>query len=250
MNVVAPRRAAVKAPLARADRSPVFSQRLLSPYRLPLRRLRKRARSGGGAEAGFTLPELLMVIMLSVFAFGALMLPMISTPKIASRDINRAHAIQDVQTGLYRMTRELRQAWAIYSTSGTSIDVATTLGGVTNRVLYKCDSQPAGSTYRQCIRTTATCNESTSPPTCNTAPSTTGGDVVVGRVLNGTSAAPTTPVFSFTPTCTTSYTGTLTYICVKLLVPSSRGGGGGYRTGYQYQEALSDGVYLRNFGLQ
>ena len=223
---------------------------MLSPNRLPRQGRRARLREIGSSEAGFTLPELLMVTMLTVLVLGLLMQPLITSPKVANRDIHRDFAIQDIQTSVYKMTRELRQAWQIYSANGTSIDAAITSAGVANRVLYKCDTQPAGSPYRQCTRTTAACNQSTSPPTCNQAPSSSGGTVVVARLLNGTTADPNDPVFTFTPTCTTTYSGTLTYICVKVNLPSSAGYGGGYRNGYQYQVAVSDGVYLRNMGTQ
>src|SRR4051794_14688451 len=190
------------------------------------------------------MPELLVVTMLSIVVFGALIQPMITGPRVAKRDINRTYAIQSVQGGLYRMTRELRQTQQVFSATSSALDVRITLGGVTQRVLYDCSYQPGGSTYRQCRRAVTTCNGN--PVVCPTTPTASSGKVVIDRILNGTTGGPTDPIFPYTPNASTP-----TYVSARVIVPASAGQAGAYKGGaYGYQIYLDDGAYMRNLGTQ
>ena len=224
------------------------STRSLSYSRLPVRGLRRRAAKLARDERGFTIPELLVATMLMVIVMALLMQPIITAPKIANRDLNRAWSIQDVQNGLYQMTRDLRQAQLIYAAGANSLDFKLTAEGVTTRVLYKCDFQPGGQTYRQCVRASST--------TLTAPPSTTNAKDVVNRLLNNTTSDPNDPVFA-TKNATTGLcdfavppTTTSTYVCAHLVVPSNANVAGSYRQGYQYLISLDDGAYIRNLGTQ
>ncbi len=190
-----------------------------------------------GAEEGFSLPEILITMSLLIVLLTILVQPLMSGSRIANRELKRAVSVSSGELALYQMTRELRQSSAVYSATSTQIDVAVTSGGTTRRVIYKCDSQPVGSAYKQCVRASST--------DLSVAPSITGAPVVVSSLINGTADDSNTPVFGYTPTATAP-----TYVTINLLVPASNGAGGGYLTGYQHRIALNGGVYLRNLGAQ
>ena len=132
------------------------------------------------------------------------------------------------------MTRELRQAVQIYSAGDAAMDVQVVIDGTPTRILYRCDWQPSGSSYRQCVRAAST--------NLATQPSASTGQLVVDRVLNGTSAAPSDPgVFTFSPNSTTP-----TYVEAKVVLPAK----GRSSAGYSHSFVLDDGFYLRNLGSQ
>ncbi len=200
---------------------------------MPRKAPRGAARLLGG-EAGFSLIELLavmsgfVVVMLSLFGFYNV------TDKVARREIAAGQAARAVQVGLHRMTRELRQASTIYAASASTMDVKIAIAGVPTRVVYKCDVQPSGVSYRQCVRAAST--------TLTAAPSTGSAPVIVDRVLNGTAAAPSNPgVFSFTPDAINP-----TFVQATVVVPANAGGS----TGYSRNITLDDGFYPRNLGTQ
>jgi hypothetical protein len=93
------------------------------------------------------------------------------------------------------------------------MDVEVVIAGQPTRVLYRCD-WPSGTSYRQCIRAAST--NLSQPPDAST------GQPVLDRVLNGTTADPSDPVFTFTPDGTDP-----TYVEAKIVVPA-KGTGSGY----------------------
>jgi len=121
----------------------------------------------------------------------------------------------------------------VYSATPTSLDFSVWTEGQTQRVLYDCAWRPAGSQYRECVRAVSA--------QLTTAPSTATGAIVIDRVLNGTSADPSSPVFTYTPNSTAP-----TYVAVHLAFPSSAG----QKPGYKYHVVLDDAAYLPNLETQ
>jgi type II secretory pathway pseudopilin PulG len=185
-------------------------------------------------EAGFTLVEVLIALVVLIVVLLATGFVLSLTARVAVREQDRAFALGDARVGLARMTRELRQAVQIYSTSGAVMDVKVVTEGQPMRVLYRCDWQPGGASYRQCVRAAST--NLTQQPDAST------GQPVVDRVLNGTSAAPGDPtVFTFSPNDTSP-----TYVEAKVVLPAK----GKSSAGYNHSIVLDDGFYLRNLGSQ
>src|SRR4029453_8799886 len=76
-----------------------------------------------------------------------------TSQKIAPKDQERAYGLQDAQTGLYSMTRELRQSYGINAATATQMDVSVRKGGVLHRVVYDCNQTSAKvATLKQCSR--------------------------------------------------------------------------------------------------
>lgn len=64
-------------------------------------------------EKGVALTEVLVAGLLLVVMLSAVLNLLDSAVRQAPRDQERAHVVRDAQVGLYRMTRELRQAYEI-----------------------------------------------------------------------------------------------------------------------------------------
>jgi prepilin-type N-terminal cleavage/methylation domain-containing protein len=172
-------------------------------------------------ERGFMLIELLVVVALLGVILSAILLFGDTAHRLSPKEQARAHAIQEAQTGIFRMTRELRQAHQLHTAQPLVIDVNVNSGGVDRRVRYECDeSHPTVASYRRCVRF------ETGVP----------DQVVVDRVLN------TTSVFSYT----TDVDGDTSYVKVAIDVPARAERQVGAVGGYQHQISLYDGVYLRN----
>jgi len=177
-------------------------------------------------ERGFTLIEVLLVSTLLIVVLGAILSMLDTTSRVSARDQERPIAIREGQVGLYRMTRELRQATQLYSLTDYRAEVQVTVGGVAQRVLYACDVTPAGSSYRQCTRAASTNLSAALSP---------GTTAVVERLQNGTSADPVDPVFTLSSS---------SYAKVSLLVPENPEWAGDSRR----STAFKDGFYMRNLG--
>src|SRR5687767_10593147 len=114
-------------------------------------------------QAGFTLIELMMAVALLSVVLGAVLSLSHTGSRVAERDLGRANAIEEVQTGIARMDRELRTAVQVITPASTtpsnSVDfiarVSTTGGGnrTLRRVRYACDApSPTIPTLRACYR--------------------------------------------------------------------------------------------------
>lgn len=212
-----------------------------------------RIRCAAADQAGVTLVELLVVMVMAVVVFGVILTFAESGQRVAKNDRERTQAVLDVQSGLYRMTHELRQGYAPASNctqpcSGmapsltNSLDVvvvpAVSTGAASYRVRYDCSitspTSPTGSSYRECCRYSST--------TLTASPSNTGtlsasepcgsGTRVIDRVT-GPASVFQPPTGASTPT---SYTA-------EVQVPEK----GEYTAGhYSGSIDLSDGIYLRN----
>jgi type II secretory pathway pseudopilin PulG len=132
--------------------------------------------------------ELLMVMLLLGLVLGATLGILTNARGFVGGDIQASHTVEDAQTGLNRMVRELRQATAITIYNNGSIvaggpgnqivaDVTLATGAV--RVIYQCDL--TSGTLKVCLRReTAT---SVAPTFVN---STAGQRVVIEHIENTT----------------------------------------------------------------
>jgi prepilin-type N-terminal cleavage/methylation domain-containing protein len=174
------------------------------------------------SERGYSLIELMVVAALLVVVLGAILTLAEATQRIAPKETERAHVIREAQVGLDRMTRELRHAYSAPTVppptvTGSSVTASVLgRGGATRTVRYDCDeAHPTESAYTRCLR------QVLSGGTWST------GEVVIDRVLNGTS------VFTATPP---------DYVRAAVEVAAR----GDRKTGYTHRVILDDGFYMRN----
>jgi prepilin-type N-terminal cleavage/methylation domain-containing protein len=175
-------------------------------------------------EDGFTLVELLVAMAAMLVVAGGAMSVLVSLQRNAANDVERAHAIREAEQGLLRMTKDLREAYAVTDRNANrnEITVQARIQGVNYSIRYNCAAaHPTLTGVTQCIRTA-------------TAGSTARSDVVVERLLNSAPATQGERVFQ--------YDGRPSYVRVRIAVPAR-----GRRTqGYDHQVVLDDGIYMRN----
>jgi type II secretory pathway pseudopilin PulG len=190
-----------------------------SPRHPALRRVRSE-------ESGWTLIELLISSVLLIVILGAVLALLDSANKLAPQDNERALDIREAQTGVYRMTRELRQTYSLVSTTGYKIEAHVWENGADHDVTYDCTgSSSAGPNLGQCVRFEITAGVQ--------GPATT----VIDRLLNKPGSG-MPPVFAYKngPNGNTSYAST------HVEVPSR----GARKTGYAYHVAFDDAFFMRN----
>jgi len=152
------------------------------PVHLP-RTLRARLR----ASDGFSLFELLFAMTLFLFVLGAAGSLLYSAQKSAGDDVENSTSQSEAQAQLDRMVRDLRQGTDVITANPYQMTVL--VNG--SQVSYKCDSNDLKWTnYKACYRLTAAAGA--------TLPTPTAADVVISRVINGTTADPSTAVFTYT----------------------------------------------------
>jgi prepilin-type N-terminal cleavage/methylation domain-containing protein len=145
---------------------------------------------------GFSLVEVLMVILLLGIVMGATLSVLSNARGFVGGDIQASHTVEDAQVGLNRMVRELRQATAvsIYNNgtlqsgatpSGNQVQATVTLNGASTQILYQCNLTPAGSTLFACLRKTGT----------TFATSTAGNNVVASQLQSATFSNPSTKYY-------------------------------------------------------
>jgi type II secretory pathway pseudopilin PulG len=177
----------------------------------------------GSGSAGYALVELMVVASLLVIVLGAILALGETTQRIAPKESERAHVIREAQVGLHRMTRELRHAYQALPTvaaptvSGSTMEASVRgLNGSTRTVRYDCDEpHPTDSAYTRCLRQVYS------------GGSWSAGELVIDRVLNGTT------VFTATPP---------DYVRATVEVAAR----GGLKDGYDHRVILDDGIYMRN----
>jgi hypothetical protein len=181
-----------------------------------------RTPSRWSGDAGYALTELLVVASLLAVVLGAILGLAETTQRIAPRENERAMVIREAQVGLHRMTRELRQTYlAPHVSSGSRMEASVLVSGVATRVSYECDQpHPTDTAYTRCVRYLVASDGTRS-----------AGEVVIDRVLNGTS------VFTYTPNATDP-----TYVQALIEVAAR----GDLEQGYEHRVALDDGFFMRN----
>jgi prepilin-type N-terminal cleavage/methylation domain-containing protein len=116
-------------------------------------------------EGGFSLIELLVTILILGLVLGATLSMLSTTNALVPADIQAGHTLEDAQTGINRMTRELRQGsnLQIYNggTAATAGDRIFADFG-TKRVLYQCDLAQSAA-LNLCRRIEGTTTTSPSP---------------------------------------------------------------------------------------
>ncbi len=181
------------------------------------------------SQAGFTLLEVLVVILLLSLVVGALMSPMVLSIKNQTKDANYAYAQQNARTGLDAMVSQIRQAWSILSSGPNEVEMNVNLHGVALLVYYECDLPQTGTAYHECIRVQA--------PAGSALPPLTSGSLAIPNLTNGTA---TDPVFTFGPDPVAPY-----YMTATIKVPAS----GGTVGGLTHTIVLSSGALMRNLNV-
>src|SRR5215212_271830 len=177
-----------------------------------------RLRCRLACERGFSLTELLVVVLLMGLILGAVVFSFTAARSTAVADQERADTVSQAQTAITRMTTDLRHGYLFHvgadsscggSTSWTncidfdargrtSVDTSTSPSTVTRaflRIRYDC------FTANKCLRssTSATCSPScTSPPTLSAPPAT--GSTLITNLQNSTVTTPgatPAPVFDY-----------------------------------------------------
>jgi len=202
--------------------------------------LRRTLRRITDEQSGFTLIEQLVATVIFLLVMGAVLGLLEASNRTAPRDAERANSITEVQTGLHRMIRELRQAESITSLQAGAIEARVrlplddpTTGGTVEThstwdVRYSCENDSNPDVTGHCIRSAA--------PTGNTL---SGSEQVISRVQNWPSSTPATrQIFTLGQ-------GTILspqYIRVRIEVPAK----GGAKAGHRGNVILQDGFAPRN----
>jgi prepilin-type N-terminal cleavage/methylation domain-containing protein len=211
-------------PTARALRrirgAAALTPRVMCCVRAPAARLHR-------SEAGFTLIELLLVAAILPVVLFAILAPLDQAGSLTPQDVEYTHAAQDASIGLRSMLREIRQAYNVAATTPNSITFNVVLNGNDQQVMYGCNQpSPTAAGYRSCLRV--------SVATGGTLPAISSGQLVVDRLINGTS---TDPVFNYTPSPITP-----TYVEAQVKVPAR----GTRASGLSHTITFDDGTLLRN----
>lgn len=171
-----------------------------------------------------TLPEILVTVVTFTFVMLAILGLLDSVAQQQPKDQERAIAIREAQSGLHRMTRELRQAYKVLDAQPKSMYVLVGRASPPDvHVKYDCGVvHPDNSEYSRCVRWAA--------PVGQALPVNEPGDVVIDRGLSEV-------LFSYTP-------GPLNprFVRTHLAVPQR----GEREAGYNMSLVLDDGFYLRN----
>ena len=128
----------------------------------------RAARKAAGEEHGFTLPELLVAMVLGLMVIGTGVMVFSASVHTQPEQRARGGSIQQARTTMERITREIRQGWDVPTATSNQLTLltyvnsatcgsATTGNAIPCRVTYTCT---AGS----CIRVEALPNGSSPGP--------------------------------------------------------------------------------------
>jgi type II secretory pathway pseudopilin PulG len=169
------------------------------------------------AQAGFTLVEQLIAAAMLTIIFAVALTALETMLRAQPADQEWGHAVSNTQTGIYRMTRELRQGVNLKLISGYKLSADVVVNGATQHVLYQCDLSSS------CTR------KSTTAPAAPPAEGA-GGVTVVSSVQN---LSLSTPVFT---------SPSSRYYQVAVVVRSA----GTLSTSHTHNIYLTDGFFARN----
>jgi prepilin-type N-terminal cleavage/methylation domain-containing protein len=103
-----------------------------------------RMRRALAREDGFTLVELMVVLVLLTVVGGVVSSAVMAAGRTQRRQLGQVAALQEAKVALERWTREVRQANPLYEASPTSLAMERTHGGERRRTRYFVDpAQPA-----------------------------------------------------------------------------------------------------------
>ncbi len=179
-------------------------------------------------ERGSMLIELIVVSSLLTVVLGATFAVMTTTARRAPAEQERAQSIREAQASLHRMTRELRQAYEVNSTSYVHMDVNVHNGASNRRVAYDCGVASVTAGLRACVRYEAAVG----------AALPASGEVVIDRLRNGLVTEAGRVFFADDPLRPK-------FVRAKVDVPAK----GAEAKGYGHSVVLDDGIYLRNRNL-
>ena len=188
------------------------------------------------------------VMALLPVVLGAGMELSAAATKSGLEDRERSTWTVDVSAGMWRMTRELRDAYGVIGprsplTSSNYMDVLVRIARpgsstpVLRRVLYRCDVPVTGATYRRCVRYESAANATQA---AGAVPTGADGITVIDRLVNGTDADPVFHDFYYPPGSARPTFATAT---AKIPVTGER------KSFNQTVGAFDDGFYMRNLDL-
>jgi|1186.fasta_scaffold56949_2 prepilin-type N-terminal cleavage/methylation domain-containing protein len=152
------------------------------------RAIARRARVRSSSEAGFTLPELLIGLMIGLIVLGGAVMVFTAGIHTQSSLGSRAAQIQQARTTADQVVRELRQGGKV-TTAGTSL-----LTFVTYVHATACDGSSSASAAAIPCQVTYSCSSATCTRTVRSTNGT--GSSAARTVVTGLS---TSTVFSYSP---------------------------------------------------
>lgn len=164
-------------------------------------------------ERGISLIEVMMTAAILSVILGAILSLSSTTVRLAPKDDERAHQMNDARAGLYRMTSELREAREPLPSTGDSVRARTETGA---DVTWTCGvPHPSISGRFRCTR------------------GTTGGTAVpvIDHMTNGGSSS---PVFSRSPDGR--------YVAATVRVAAA----GDRNDGHRHTITFEDAFFMRN----
>ena len=179
---------------------------------LSMRLLRRRLEAVRG-EAGFTLVESLMAVLVGLMVVGTGVMVFSTVGRSQPGQAKRGAAIQQSRNTMERLTREIRQGSTVYSSTASQLSLLTYVHSAS------CGSTANGPSI-QC-KVTYTCSSGSCTRVEAPPPGGAGaaGSPVV--VASGLSAA---DIFRYGSSCSaTSTAGLPGYICVTLTYPADNG---------------------------
>lgn len=139
-------------------------------------RLSRRLRARLAAEGGFTITELLIVMVILLVVIGSLSSVLVSATRTEVDANNRFQAQEQARTALTFFTREMHCATSVTQTSGSSMTAGTAYNAITANLPAACSTSGGVALY---------------VTWCTAASTLTTGDFALYRVTSTTTPRPT-----------------------------------------------------------